>query len=347
MPKTDFERVQDLAQGFISLVPVVILGSGASLVYGIPGMTKLAEHISALHPTVDSPSWNKFIEALPEKGLERALNEVQLPDALANQIVQATREYLLPFETSVLFNTANDASYLALTRLYRHFFRSSHKKIHVVTSNYDRLAEFAADAGDFACSTGFSHGYVRYKTQDLQKGELSICRGKEMVRTVYVWKVHGSFDWFMHDLSRKVLAIPSALSIPASHSPAMITPGVMKYKRAHEEPFRTILTHADNALANARSYLCLGYGFNDDHIQAKLIERCYNSNIPIVIITRTLTDAAKKIIFNDQCTKFLALEQCQNGTRAYFKDKKDGIDLQGIEIWQLNNFLDMVIGEEL
>ena len=65
MAKTPFQILNDRAQACIAASPVIILGSGASIGAGIPGMRKLGEHLLSLpDPVGYSPSelvpWNVF-----------------------------------------------------------------------------------------------------------------------------------------------------------------------------------------------------------------------------------------------------------------------------------------------
>ncbi|WP_271608593.1 hypothetical protein [Bradyrhizobium sp. CCBAU 21359] len=89
---------------------------------------------------------------------------------------------------------------------------------------------------------------------------------RQVTRTVAVWKVHGSLDWFQ-DSAGQIIGVRGMPEVPAGYSPLMITPGIDKYRLTHGEPFRTILGCSDAALENARAYFCVGYGFNDEHLQ--------------------------------------------------------------------------------
>ena len=48
--------------------------------------------------------------------------------------------------------------------------------------------------------------------------------------------------------------------------------------------FVRLWQEADLALDSGNSFFCVGYGFNDDHIQPKLLEKCrqYNKNIVVL-----------------------------------------------------------------
>ena len=345
MKKTDLERLTELAQACVTRTPVIVLGSGASLAHGVPGMGALATHLRAHPPPAMTPAesveWKRFDSLLDAEGLEAALSHAQLTDAQTDHIVQSTRTFLLPSDRAVFSALLSDRRLLPLTRLYRHLFTSVHKTIDVVTPNYDRLAEYASDAGEFASFNGFGYGYFAGRATD---SHTRVFRDGQAVRTVCVWKVHGSLDWFKGAAGGAVISVPSCDEAPAGHSPVMITPGIEKYRRAFHEPFRTIVGCSDNAMEHARSFLCVGFGFNDEHLQTKLVERCESSSTPIIVVTRTLTPAAKTFLLSGRCRQFLAVEESPTGTRMYTHNDLRGTELPGQTLWKLDSFLDITIG---
>ena len=154
------------------MTPVIILGSGASAAHGVPGMGPLSKHLSALTPlavwsTEEAVEWGKFIaELASRRDLETALSRVRFTDRQTAYVADATRRYLMPSDEAVFAQLIADRHCLPLTRLYRHFFTSTHKTIDVITPNYDRIAEYAADAGEYSHYTGFSYGYLQTRTKD-------------------------------------------------------------------------------------------------------------------------------------------------------------------------------------
>lgn len=340
-----FETAQRLSQDCISKSPVIILGSGASAAHGIPGMGALATHLSAAPPPVmsadEASEWGDFVASLSADDLETALTKVSLSESQTEFIVGRTRSFLLPYDQKLLAALLENKRFLPLSRLYRHLFASTHKTIDVITPNYDRLAEYAADAANYYHFSGFSYGYLSARAPPSTRVQQD---GNDM-RTVCVWKVHGSLDWF-RDNDHQVISAPSCHETPANHHPLMITPGIEKYRTAYNEPFRTIMSCSDNALERARSYLCVGFGFNDDHLQTKLVERCDASSIPIVVISKVLTETARSFLFGGRCRKFLAIEESPTGSRIYTNENETGEDVPGHNIWTLPDFLDMTIGFE-
>lgn len=343
--KTAAEVAQQFAQAALSSAPVIILGSGASAAHGVPGMASLAAHLAAATLPADwtdeeLAEWGKFSTRLADgNDLEGALQAVRPSDRQTRFIAGETRSFLLPSDLAVLASLLSDRRALPLSRLYRHLFDSTHNILHVVTPNYDRLAEYAADAADLSTFTGFSQGYLQSRARQTDP---RIPPGRQAVRTVCVWKVHGSLDWFQ-DSENQIVGVRSALKIPLGYVPLMVTPGIDKYRLTHGEPFRTILTSCDSALAGARAYFCVGYGFNDEHVQAKLIERCDRDSVPLVVITRHLTGTAKAFLNSGRCRSYLAIEEHLNGARGYMHDAAGGFDLDQ-PLWRLDQFLDHVIG---
>ncbi len=342
---TPTEDVLKFAQETLALAPVIILGSGASAAHGIPGMWPLADHLNSL-PGVTAPDaeeaaqWAEFRARLAGGiDLESALGAVRLSERQTAYVASGTRSFLLPHDEAVFKQVLTDRHCLPLERLYRHLFTSTQRVVDVVTPNYDRIAEYAADAAGYAHFCGFSSGYLQMR---LTGQAPRPSQSAESPRTVCVWKVHGSLDWF--EGGNQIIGVRAIRETPDGFTPLMITPGIDKYRLAHLEPFRTIFTCSDTALERARAYLCIGYGFNDQHLQTKMVERCDQDSIPIVVITKTLSDPAKQFLGGGRCRKYLALEESAGGTRAYSNTHPAGIELPGPAVWALSSFLDFTLG---
>lgn len=344
MSKSPEEIVFELAQECISKAPVIILGSGASAAHGIPGMPDLRDQLlSTPAPDAAAPddliAWTKFLSQLNTTDLETALTLVQLTNGLTRHIVERTWDFLAPFDLRAFENVICKRDEFPLTRLYQHLFKSTHTEINVVTPNYDRLAEYAADAGELCHFTGFGYGHLRLRARDIVP---RVVYGKTPARTVNVWKVHGSFDWF-RDIDGVVMALPINGTRPIGFDPVIVTPGIEKYRLTHDEPFLSIKQGADTALQSARSYLCIGYGFNDSHVQTKLVEQCRIEPVPLVLITKEITTTARDFLRSGKCQRYLALEECATGCRMFSSDYPDGAEIDNKHFWRLDEFLKMVI----
>ena len=343
MATSPHELALEIAQECISHAPVIVLGSGASAAHGVPSMPQLRTHLmtSPLPGGLgerDATVWREFLHHVETLDLEAALTAVQLTDALMHHVVHTTWDLLAPADQRIFDQIVRDRQFLPLTPLFQHLLKSTHAEIDVVTPNYDRLAEYAADAGGLCHFTGFGHGHLRLRYQD---HPLKFYQNRKPARTVNVWKVHGSLDWF-RDSDGITVGLPIMPTRPDGMTPVIVTPGIEKYRMTHDEPFRTILAGADGALQSARSYLCIGYGFNDTHIQPKLVERCQTGPVPLVLITKQISPMAKEFLLNGRCRRFLALEECDAGCRLFSAEHPNGIEIADRPVWRLDQFLTMV-----
>ena len=168
-----------------------------------------------------------------------------------------------------------------------------------------------------------------------------IHEGDRKARTVEIWKVHGSLDWFK--VNGALVSAALLRGLTSDVEPQIITPGITKYQNAHLEPYRSIINGADQALMGATSYLCVGYGFNDIHIHPKIIEKIRRDNTPIVVLAKVVTEATKTHLFDGQCQNYLVFEESATGTKAYSPEHRDGLDLPGVKLWSLDEFVDALV----
>ena len=324
--------------------PVIVLGSGASIPFGLPSMDTLANHLleSMQEGTLEDSEkdqWERFKAKLSSQDLERALQAIFLPERLSEYIIEQTWRLINTADLSVLETALDNHALFPLTKLFRYLFNSTRRTLSVVTSNYDRLAEYAADLSSACHYTGFSYGQIRRRQSN---SRLIVTENSQQSRTVDIWKVHGSLDWFRHD-NGNVLALNSVLSIPNRYRPAIVTPGIEKYELTHSEPFRSIITGADRAITKARAYLCIGFGFNDSHIQPKLLERWQEGEAFLVVLSKELSDTARNMLSSANGQEYLALEEAPNGTRMWSHDHPEGKVLEDESLWCFSEFLKATI----
>jgi hypothetical protein len=315
--------------------PVIILGSGSSIPHGIRGMGDLAIWLREQVQPEEGPetdAWLLVRTALASGDhLEAALENKTLPPSLVTKIVRSTWDFIAQDDYTLLKSAVKREVVFPLRSLFSGLFRSTHRNIHVVTTNYDRVAEYAADSGGYIHHTGFLPGYLR-RTDGA--GNLAFWQGRNAARTVRVWKVHGSLDWFM-DATGSVMSLPMTTELPEGLIPLIVTPGVSKYRLTHDEPFRSAIQGADSILNAASAFICFGYGFRDRHIHPKLIIRCRDYDIPILVAARTLTSEAKDFLHNNGGRHYLALEHHDDGTMVYSRETPGGVVVAGGQYWEL------------
>lgn len=331
---------QKQAQDYYGKAPLIILGSGASAAHGMSGMGALAKHLventdTSVLSATEIEAWGKFCQVLLDGvDLESALHQVAVTKELTSRIINATWTLINSEDIQIFHNSLQNQAMFPLSRLLRHMFRSSLTKINIVTTNYDRLAEYACDQEGAHHYTGFSHGFFRQRTAP---NEIT------STRRVNIWKVHGSLDWFRSPLE-DIVALSNTHGIPANYKPEIVTPGTQKYQTTHLEPYRSTIHNADLAINAANSFLCIGYGFNDEHIQPNIMAKCIRQNTPLTIITYALSDAARKLILDGKAQNYLAIERGATDEQSIVYSSLDKAPLI-IEknLWSLENYLSLIM----
>ena len=338
----NIDKISQLAQLCYEANPTLVLGSGASMDHGLPSMDDLKEHLLDKVTPDDGDEAQKWLEVTMAlaKGnhLEEALEGKPIPESLIDKIVIETWKCVCEKDKQLFMELSNIEHPFPLGNIVKGLFRSSNNLINIVTTNYDRVVEYACNSAGIICLTGFTPGYFQDR-EGVDK--LRILLGKNLTRTVRVWKVHGSLDWFSRE-DDTIIGLPVFEFPKGKLVPQIVTPGLNKFRRTHQEPFRSSISGADIALERASGYLCVGFGFRDPQIEPKLIERCRKDNIPVVVLARVLTDEAKSFLRDKSGTKYLGIEKAGNGSRVYCDYSPDGERVDEPNLWSLERFSELV-----
>ena len=329
------DKFARIIQKYMEKQPVIILGTGATIPYGLPSMTELADHLKGAIKD-DSNEWDTFLSALDRTGdLEKALQETQLAPALTGKIINSTWEFVnqkdLEYYKKLIDETGKK---FPLKDLFSKLLQSHPKHVKVITTNYDRVAEYAADLAEANIHTGFSGRYLLSFTQNNLQNYPNR-------NSVDIWKVHGSLDWFNRE-SHLSFSSPLAKEIPENTVPLVVMPGVIKYQQTHLEPYRTVMNKADTALMQASCFLCIGYGFNDEHVQPKLFQQVQQKGRPIVTIVKKLTESGKKLLLENPA-KSIVLEDSEDNKTCfhYFENNEYKNETMDGNFWRLGEFLNL------
>ena len=306
----EWSGCMSLLQGYLENSPLIVLGSGASMPYELPSMGGLAEEIRKSNIVISDPNYSAFCAAVHKTGLEGTKDAVNLLPETLQEIRRVVWETVNEKDL-LYFNQHPIDPPKALAELIRKVLAPTPNKAAIVTTNYDRLTEYAADGVGATTVTGFEGSLI--KKLELPSIPLKTKRTRARERIVDIWKVHGSLDWFVAP-DGTIVAFPLTQTIPNDFQPLIVPPGKEKYSSTHDEPYRTIIAEADKAFVQAGAYLCVGYGFNDEHIQPKLLAQISKGK-PIVILARTMTQACKKHIVEAGINKYLIFE-CSDSTHT-------------------------------
>lgn len=327
---------------------VIIVGSGLSCAEGLPGMDALANRLKERMPEYLSDSdkaiWNTISDCLEPYGLEGALLKHQANETIETAIIRITAEYVLSKEQEAINKCITDNQKLKFSYLLPHVSASNPQISRVITTNYDRLIEFAAEYESWGVDSMMVGRYWGKHDPDLS-GKLQV-RDIRTVKNRYlksklvyrdhikIFKPHGSLDWFM------VEDVPMTSCIGKLEEPLIITPGVGKYKKGYGQPFDVHREKANEAIDSASSILCIGYGFNDDHLQIHLTGKI-KSGVKTLLLTRGLSDNAKNILKDSPNCKALICSENPFGTIVV--DNQGELFIPDVQWWDVEYFVKEVL----
>lgn len=325
-----YEKIQRIVQD----VPVLLVGTGLSIPFGIPGMSDLANHLlnRLREKYVEDASWVVIAKRLEEgKDLESAMTDLtpspssELTDDIVNETWNLINNHDLQCGLAFL-----EMKQSAFSRLLNHLYKTSSAVVNVITTNYDRFIEYSCDKAKIPVTDGFS-GYC-YKRFSLKNFSTR--------NTVNLVKVHGSLDYFKTKIE-ETCSIPLQQRIPDGYLPDIITPGSDKYRHVLRGVHRDLLQQADSYLELAPAFLCIGYGFNDEQIQEKLLSGL-RSGKPILVVTKCISDQALALISNSS-SNYVVITDGGDETTVF---NINGIveEFEG-KFWTMDGLMQIVTGE--
>jgi len=314
------DGIFQLIQKFLSNPPTIIWGSGATIPYGLPSMNDLKEKLKSEIP-----------ELTPECNLE-------------NEIGKLTDKNKLTRIKKIIWNTVCEKDIDFFKELYtdkqiaepikimiEKFTNPHPQMINIVTTNYDRILEHVLAINRFNFTDGFSG-------QNLSVFNEKNFKEKNIVNLL---KVHGSLNWF--EINGETVFISDRKAINDDKlNPLIISPSTQKYEETYKEPFRTLISKSDNIINNSKSFLVIGFGFNDEHLTPK-IDKKIREGTPIVILVKEATESCRKKL--EQASYYVLIEDHGNsGSYISYrnKDQNEEITLEE-QYWILKCFIEEVI----
>jgi len=339
------EIVEDIKQKNLSRsnMPKLIIGTGLSVIYGVPGMNALAEELNQkLSASSSKPiktAWGKYYADICKNGLEAGLaNIASDDDFLVNEIKEITARYILDQEEVLHSDIFNQNTGFSKLLSYLDDTVSVNKKIiDVMTPNYDRIIEIICDKLNIGVITGFSGCVYGKFNKDLLKdpAQMYNCKSRAWVR---LFKPHGSINWIYKDGSE---CLTNDYEILKNNTQfiEIVTPGSSKYKigltnntfRCMREEFNELLDSDENY-----SLLIYGYGFNDDHFDTALFES-FQKNV-LILARDVKPEIIAKALSRKNITVFY---REANTDMMIYKAEKYVIDYP---IWDINAFAEIFMG---
>lgn len=324
-------------------MPKIIVGTGLSIIYGVPGMEKLAERLDA---EINAGSkvriknmWNKRFTLIKKNGLEAGLADLTLKEhALVEVIKPITAKFILEKEEELHESISEKNTGFSKLLNYLCGTVSENKSIiDIMTPNYDRIIEIICDKLGIGVITGFTGSlYGQFNKTLLNSTERFYnCKEQKWVR---LFKPHGSLNWVEKDghvyLTNNYRVLKKNIE-----KIEIVTPGTTKYKAVLTKNMFICMREEFNRLLSSDanySLLIYGYGFNDDHFDTALFES-FQKNVLIIsrdvkaeIVDRAMKAKNITIFYHEDEKDFMI-----------YKTKKYQIDLP---LWDIDQFAEVFIG---
>ena len=313
----DIDEIYQTIQEYLKVPPLVIWGSGATIGFGLPSMTKLKDEIGNALTTFDKTCTDLEAELGKDK-YEADLPQIRkiIRNVVCDADIKAKEQLL-----------KNSDDFEGIRRLTK-FCHDPHPKVmNVVSTNYDRILEYVWGYNGLHFTDGFEqHELAEFDENKFQDKDI-----------INLMKVHGSLDWFEIDHEVR------KLNTDFGYDPVMIPPGKNKYRTTHNSPYRELMQKSDDAIKKASSFLVVGFGFNDEHI-TPLVGKKTRNGTPIVVVTKEVTSTTEKEL--EKAKKVIYVEAASDITKSHIRIFENGTlksdTVEDKDYWKLNSFMDIL-----
>lgn len=146
------------------------------------------------------------------------------------------------------------------------------QRLKLFTTNYDLAFEHAASNTGFVVIDGFEYSNpsffnpMWFNYDIVNRGQSLNSEGAYLPNVFQLYKMHGSVDW------RKVNGRIRKTSADSTNGePVFIYPSSSKYQTSYDSPYLDMMSSFLESVKKPRTgVLCLGFGFNDKHINNAL-----------------------------------------------------------------------------
>lgn len=153
-------------------------------------------------------------------------------------------------------------------------------RVKIFTLNYDLMFEYAGTEVNAIVIDGFSFTFPRTFSGRLFDYDIVQREGSKLQeednfiqRVFHLHKLHGSLNWEKDEKDGRILINDNP------KKPLMVYPREAKYEDSYEQPFFEMMARFQRSLRinNDTLLICIGYSFNDKHINAA-VEEALNQN---------------------------------------------------------------------
>jgi len=305
-----FRDIQDC----LKKPPVIIWGAGATVPFGLPTMADLTNAIRKVLPDFSEGNLEDELSKITDENKKNSIKQI---------IWEEINKKDLDVQQKIQKGERN--KFESIIKMIEKFREAHPQVVSIVTTNYDCTLEYLLAWHDIHFTDGFT-GKI------LSKFNIAAFADKNIVNII---KVHGSLNWFKVDDTVRFFNRNNL-----NDKPVFIMPGKNKYEEAHDAPFRDLIRMSDDIINKAKSFLVVGFGFNDKHLTPKIKEKVKNGT-PLVLITQTVSDSCKQELADGN--KYIFIEEEDGRTKVTIKnnESKQELPIDG-NYWQLNQFMEVI-----
>ena len=295
-------------QEYLKPNPVIVWGSGATIPFGMPSMEDLKGALGITQVGNLEEILSEIGNVVEKETYEKLIYEAinKEDEEFKNRLVKGNDE-IRPIQ-----------------KLVNYFHNTHPRRLNIITTNYDCVLEYILSYHRLPFSDGFSGR--EFSTFELTNFNIP--------KHINLYKVHGSLRWHNGRYSYR--------------NPMMdgIFPNDDKYRRASQEPYRTIISNADLAISDASCFLVVGFGFNDEHLTPK-IDQAIGQRAKIVIITKKSTSSLNAKLQNAQSYVLIEEGDDSGKTKFSFNDGNQRVvEVLDGSYWRIEEFNEILYGKE-
>ncbi len=367
--KTD-DKLRKIKEALLSVMReprrwLLLVGTGTSVAMTSElGMPALARHLLATIPE-NTAGWESVGKRLEQGAdLETALTGINRTESLQNEIARHTADFVAQKDAALRDDVLTGKKTWVGEPLLQQLVRGlspTWPRLPVVTPNYDMLIEYACSKANIPYITGYHGGIIR--RQNWSKARERLCRlnpvtmgGKRrdtITRISYVelMKVHGSINLFRCNSDGTFVENDIWITDrPADYTPIIAPPGDTKLQETLKSQDR-LFGEAWQAIDKAIAFFAIGYGFRDDHIHQKIVERVRNHKCPLIVLTLDPSKELDKLVtIGKDVWVITGIKNQANGktdpsgTRFANCKKELSGEFDGVALWQSDVFTEQILG---
>lgn len=272
---------------------LILSGAGSSIDVGGPLMSQLWKKVEEKYRKDKIDGFEIIRKAVKytsgKEDLEALLSQIDGYSKFAGDIdivIGTETLTLLSIKDAIFDIIKNSCSVAKPSGIYPHktFLekllqrKQTSPRVKVFTLNYDLLFEYAGTDVNAIVIDGFSFTYPRTFSGRLFDYDIVQREGSKLQeednfiqRVFHLHKLHGSLNW--ERTNDEVVVSEKPLK------PLLVYPRESKYEDSYEQPFFEMMARFQTSLRinNDTLLICIGYSFNDKHINAA-IEEALNQN---------------------------------------------------------------------